>query len=91
MYDQVFQDFLIICNERVQGERDRNIDEVVQEKCGNHRKAAETFWLAYHTKWKSASCFSSSRIFGSKFWKLSELKYDNWNMTDKTVTTRTPH
>ena len=43
MYDQIFQDFLIIYNERVQGERDRNIDEVVQEKCGNHRKAAETF------------------------------------------------
>ena len=41
IYDQVFQEFPIICNERVQGKNDRNIDEVAQEKVlivGKQRK-----------------------------------------------------
>ena len=70
IYDQVFQEFSIICNENVQGKKDRNIDEVVQEKCGNNRQAGKKNWLVYHTKLKTASCFSSSRIFGCKFGKL---------------------
>ena len=70
IYDQVFQEFPIICNEKVQGKKDRNIDEVVQEICGNHRQAGKKIWLVYHTKLKTASCFSSSRIFGCKFGKL---------------------
>ena len=70
IYDQDSQESPIICNEKVQGKKDRNIDEVVQKICGNNRQAAKAFWLTYHTKFKTASCFSSSRIFGSKFGKL---------------------
>ena len=40
---QVFQEFTIICNERVQDKNDRIIDEAAHEKCVNLRQAAETF------------------------------------------------